>query len=315
MAKWRSLCALGLTAGLWSSVAGWASAQTPVATPAAKGCVTATAAGDHTFMCDGLRVDARVPAVCPQPGCGLILEVHGDTGTGLLEDAHTRLRDLGAQAGYIVVAPTGPPIGFGQPGSTWTRSNDAALVSIVRQFADVFRVDRKKIHVTGFSRGGFVTWRLACDHADLFASAAPGAAGTGAPQGESSCFSRGGQPARKIPLLMLMGRTDGSVAFSTTTAIRDAVIARYGLTGPRVIAGDANYTHGRWTSPDGAVLDVFEHAYENPPDGSWAGAKGHCIPGSTVDAKAPQYGLPCQGPTAFVWGEEVLRFFQAHPMP
>ena len=54
---------------------------------------------------------------------------------------------------------------------------DATLVDIVHQFASVFRVGAHKVHVTGFSRGGFVTWRLLCDHADLFASAAPGGAG------------------------------------------------------------------------------------------------------------------------------------------
>jgi hypothetical protein len=51
------------------------------------------------MTCDGLRVDARIPPACVQRSCGLILELHGDTGTGLLEDAHTRLRDLGARDG------------------------------------------------------------------------------------------------------------------------------------------------------------------------------------------------------------------------
>jgi poly(3-hydroxybutyrate) depolymerase len=281
------------------------------AAPSAQSCITETAAGDHTFTCAALRVDVRIAAACTRPGCGLILEVHGDTGTGLLEDAHTRLRDLGDRAGYIVVAPTGPAFGRGSPGSTWSPANDATLVDIVTQFAAAFRVDRARIHVTGFSRGGYTTWRLLCGHADLFASAAPAAAGATA---AGPCFANGRAPSRKIPILFLMGRTDRSVTFDTTTSIRDASIAAYGAAGPQQISGDAMYTHRRWTGDGGAVIEVFEHAYENAPDGSWAGAKGHCIPGSTVDPKAPQYGLPCKGPTAFNWGEEVLRFFQAHPM-
>ena len=151
--------------------------------PVAAGCITDVSPGDHTFTCGGLQTDVRIPAACEAPGCGLILELHGDTGNGLLMDGHTNLRTLGEQHGYIVVAPSGPPWPGG-PGSTWHSSNDATLIAITTQFRDVFRVDPKKIHVTGFSRGSFVTWRLLCDHADLFASAAPGGGGDGTDFGE-----------------------------------------------------------------------------------------------------------------------------------
>jgi polyhydroxybutyrate depolymerase len=284
-------------------------------TAEAGGCVRTVVTGDQTFTCGGLRVDARVPPACGQPGCGLILELHGDTGTGLLEDAHVRLRDLGARDGFIVVAPTGPPFGQGERGSTWSSANDDGLVEIVRQFARVYRVDPRRIHVTGFSRGGFVTWRLACDHSDLFASAAPAGASTGGDRGEPTCFSNGRAPARKIPLLLLMGRTDAAVGYRLIVAIRDAAIARYGATTSRVLDGDATYTHTRWTSPDGAVIEAFDHAYETVANGPWGFAKGHCFPGSTTDPYAPQYALPCKPPNSFIWGEEVMRFFKAHPMP
>jgi len=75
--------------------------------PVAAGCITDVSPGDHTFTCGGLQTDVRIPAVCEAPGCGLILELHGDTGNGLLMDGHTNLRALGAQHGYIVVAPSG----------------------------------------------------------------------------------------------------------------------------------------------------------------------------------------------------------------
>jgi len=282
------------------------------APPVASGCITDVSPGDHTFTCDGLQVDARIPAACEAPGCGLILELHGDTGTGLLMDAHTKLRDLGEQHGYIVVAPTGPPFG-GQPGSTWHSTNDPMLVDIVGLFASVFRVDAKKVHVTGFSRGGFVTWRLLRDHADLFASAAPGGAGDGTDFGEATCFSQGRTPARPIPILFLMGRTDAAVGYSSMTQIRDAAIANYSASGPQVVMQDATYTHNVWTGS--SVIETFDHAYETVSDGPWASALGHCIPGSTMDPYAPQYAIPCKLPNSFVWGNEVMTFFLAHPMP
>ena len=283
--------------------------------PVPSGCITDVAAGDHAFSCGGLAVDARIPAACQAPGCGLILVLHGDTGTGLLMDEHVKLRDLGAQHGYVVVAPTGPPFGLGQPGSTWRSSNDATLVDIVTQFAAVFRVDPKRIHVTGFSRGSFVTWRLLCDHADLFASAAPSGAGNGTSFGEATCFSAGRTPSRTLPLLFLMGRTDTSVGYSSMVTIRDAAIANYGATGPVAVTQDGSYRHDRWTGPGDAIIETFDHAYETVADGPWAQARGHCIAGSTMDPYAPQYAIPCKLPNAFVWGDEVMGFFRAHPMP
>ncbi len=279
--------------------------------PVAAGCITDVTPGDHTFTCGGLQVDARVPAACAAPGCGLVLELHGDTGTGLLMDGHTKLRELGEQHGYIVVAPTGPPWPGG-PGSTWHASNDATLVDITTQFRDVFRVDAAKIHVTGFSRGSFVTWRLLCDHADLFASAAPGGGGDGTNFGEPTCFSNNRVPSRNLPILFLMGQEDQSVGYASLVQIRDAAIASYQLAGPMTLDADSTYHHDRWSGT--SVIETFDHGYATVPDGPFGSAQGHCIPGSTTDPYAPQYAIPCKAPTSFVWGEQVMGFFLAHPM-
>src|SRR4051812_7009847 len=102
--------------------------------PTPAGCVTDVSTGDHMYTCGGLRVDARIPARCQAPGCGLILELHGDTGSGLLMDGHTKLRELGEQNGYIVIAPSGPPWPGSEGGSTWHATNDATLVDMTTQF-------------------------------------------------------------------------------------------------------------------------------------------------------------------------------------
>lgn len=281
--------------------------------PAPAGCITDVSAGDHTYTCNQRQVDARIPAACQVPGCGLILVLHGDTGTGLLMDAHIKMRELGAANGYVVIAPTGPDWPGPQPGGTWSDEWDDDLVAITNQFADVFRVDPKKIHVTGFSRGAFVTWRLICDHSDLFASAAPAGAGHGGAFGEVTCFEQSRAPARKMPILFLMGRTDTSVQYSTLVSIRNAAIANYSATGPTMLAGDANYVHGRWSGA--GIIETFDHAYETVSDGPFASVNGHCIPGSTTDPYAAQYAIPCELPNAFVWGDEVMTFFKAHPQP
>jgi polyhydroxybutyrate depolymerase len=273
--------------------------------PAPSGCI------DNTATCEELRVDASIPAQCQRPGCGLILQLHGDTGTGLLMDGHTNLRALGKTEGYIVIAPTGPAYGNGLPGSTWTRAEDAKLIAITKLFAQVYGVDDKRIHVTGFSRGGFVTWRLACDAAELFASAAPAAAGNG--NGETTCFGGGRKPSRNLDILLLMGRTDQPVPYRTMQSIRDAAIAHFGGGVQSTVISDAQFAHFRWTTSSGVVIETFDHAYETDPMGPFGSSRGHCFPGSQSDPQAVQYAVPCQGPNAFTWGEEVIKFFQAHP--
>lgn len=259
-------------------------------------CISTTAPGEHDFMCADMPVYTSIPSSCPESGCGLILEIHGDGGTGALQDAHLELARLGAAAGYILIAPTGG--GF--------PARDDALMAIVRHFADRLQVDRRRIHLTGFSRGGFAAWRLVCEHADLFASAAPAAAGV-ASAGQQSCFSEGALPERRVPILQLIGLEDRNVPPVTQTTMRDLVIERWGLSGPELLSGDADHVHHRWTGQDGAVFEVFEHRYELPRGG------GHCVPGSPA-YDADRYAYGCEPPNAFHWGQEVLRFFEAHPL-
>src|SRR5262245_28270635 len=120
--------------------------------PVPDGCITDVAPGAHQYACEGLRVDVSVPGACQRSGCGLIMELHGDTGTGPLVDAHTNLMALGAARGYVVVAPTGPPHPAGV-GATWTEAEDEKLIAIMQAVARVFGTDPHKHHLTGLSRG------------------------------------------------------------------------------------------------------------------------------------------------------------------
>ena len=308
---------------LSASCGGSPATPAPIA-PVPDGCITEVSSGAHSFTCEGLRSDLFVPTACARPGCGLILELHGDTGTGLLLDANTDLMSRGAARGYLVVAPTGPPRADGL-GPTWTPAEDAKLIAIVQAVARVFRTDPARTHLTGFSRGGYLTWRLLCQHAELFASAAPGAAGS-SPGGdcngvpEVSCpfdaAVSGGMPSRPVPVLFLIGRTDAPVPYACAARVRDLAIAGWGLGAPQPLSGDGQYAHTRWAAPAGlALLETFEHSYETVPDGPQAALAGHCIPGSTFDPYAPAYAVACAPPNAFTWGAEIIRFFDEHPGP
>src|SRR4030095_6437555 len=116
-------------------------------------------------------------------------------------------------------------------------------------------VDANRVHVTGFSRGGFVTWRMACDHADLFASAAPAGASDGSDRRERTCFAGGRVPSRKIPILMLIRRTGRGAVFPLIEAIRNAAISAYGAREQPPLDGDSGYAHRRWMGPDGGLVE------------------------------------------------------------
>jgi poly(3-hydroxybutyrate) depolymerase len=295
--------------------------------PAPRGCITDVAPGAHTFTCQGLRTDLFVPAACARAGCGVILELHGDTGTGLLIDANTDLMARAADSHFIVVAPTGPPRADGL-GATWTLDEDDKLLAIVDAVTGAFLADPKARHITGFSRGGYVTWRLMCGHADRFASVAPAAAGSnvgGDCDGvvEVSCpfdaAIAGGMPARAIPVLMLIGRTDTAVPVACAQRILDQAVNAWQLGAASAVDGDAHYQHQMYAPPPGAgagaggLIETYRHDYQTVADGPQAAFKGHCMPGSTFDPYAAQYAIACAPPNAFTWGAEVLRFFEAHP--
>jgi poly(3-hydroxybutyrate) depolymerase len=294
------------------------------AAPMPAGCVTDVSPGQHTFVCEGLSTLLSVPQQCETSGCGLILELHGDTGNGPLFEDNMGLMPLGDENGYVVIAPTGPPRTDGV-GSTWTLAEDDKLMAILDTVAGIFGTDAKKTHVTGFSRGGYVTWRLMCEHAERFASVAPGAGGS-APGGdcmgvdEVSCpfdaSMAGGMPSRAVPVLALMGRLDQAVPWACTTRIRDQAIAAWGLGAPQLLDGDANYAHTHWGAGGGnGLLETFDHSYQTTNPGPEASFAGHCIPGSMYDPYASQYAVACAPPNAFTWGQQVMRFFIRNPEP
>lgn len=292
-----------------SDAANDASSEAPVDAPldapsdGPTSCITDLSPGSHRFTCDGFVYDVEVPAACTASGCGLVLDVHGATMSGKMEDDNTGMRALGRKYGYVVVQPNANPK---PPLSSWTASTDDAKVHafLVAAIA-AFKIDTKRVHMTGFSQGGMMTFRFLCKHADLFASVAPAA-------GEGCSFTAGDTPSRQIPVLFMHGTADAIVGYDANAVPqRDALVAGWSMGTGTVIASDAHYTRTRWTSASGNVFELIQHDYQ----ASSAILKGHCYPGSTDPGGEPGQLFPfgCVPPNAFVWGEEVMAFFLAHP--
>jgi hypothetical protein len=267
-------------------------------------CTVTSTTGYHQDTCDGMVYDVNIPAACTTPGaCGLIVDVHGLTMSGQMEDNNTNLRALGAQHGYVVIQPNAnpaPPAAMFMP-----PGDDDRIYAFIGSAIATFGIPANRVHFTGFSDGGEMTFRFLCAHAATFSSVA--AAGASA-----ECFQAGQAPPPQIPLLVMNGTKDALVAFQTEAVPhRDAILAAWSMGAGTVIAQGTGYKRTRYTSAGGNVFEFLQHDYaaaDNPI------LVGHCYPGSTdpgtVDGQLFPFG--CAPPTAFSWGVEVIDFFMAH---
>ncbi len=278
-------------------------------------CFPNPGAGHRVYTCNGLAFDVEVPAACAGGGCGVILDVHGMTMSGPMEDANTELRVRGGAAGFIVIQPSATPA---PPQSSWSESDDPKIFDFLTRAIAVYAIDSRRVHMTGFSQGGFMTWRFLCKHADVFASVAPAAAASNC--GAPACSFTGAQiPTREIPVLYMHGRGDHNyIPYACAQPQVDAMVAAWSLTADGVVDSSPTFTRTRWSDASGTVVEFLAHDYtssEQVPFVSATELQGHCYPGSTDPGNQPGqlFSFRCQQPASFTWGTEVVEFFVAHP--
>lgn len=271
-------------------------------------CITEVTAGHHTFVCDGLTYDVELPEACLAAPCGMIFDVHGLAMSAQMQNASTNLRAVAPEHGFIVVQPNADPA---PPASNWIPAiDDPKVFDFMQRTAAAFHVDPDRWHMTGFSQGGFMTWRFACEHADVLASVAPAAAcGNDFPITDCQ-FAGDESPSEPIPILYMHGTSDLVVNYACAMQRRDAVIEHFGLGDEAVVLDDPEVRHHRWTGDD-MTFEYVEHDYVG--DAPIAG--GHCMPGADDPGGAPGQLVvaSCDDPFVFVWGEALVQFFVDHP--
>ena len=104
----------------------------------------------------------------------LLLYLHGGGDSGS-EVAHLKAHGLpkllaaGMTLPCIVLAPQNP-----HPEQLFP---EAAVAALVDEVMASYRVDPRRVYLTGYSRGGFSAWQLAMQRPDMFAALVPVAAG------------------------------------------------------------------------------------------------------------------------------------------
>jgi pimeloyl-ACP methyl ester carboxylesterase len=228
------------------------------------------------------------------------------------------------RGGYIVVQPGE----LSEPSSWKVDIHYDIVFDFMQQAMKAFAVDTNRVHVTGFSQGGLMTWKFICDHADIIASAVPIAAP------ELHCFLNGSGPSRDVPIFYISGTEDLRARyyhldnpFSTVdTLVRvmydygmasvDSDAYTYSDTGDIVVdeAGridvavdgavfaivdgsqEASYLWTRYTNADGIAFEHLRHA------------NGHVYPDNPDSLLLPE--------DPAVWfsvGEAILQFFVDNP--
>ncbi|RAU91190.1 esterase [Mycobacterium colombiense] len=201
---------------------------------------------DRTYM---LHVPAGDPV-------GLVLSLHGGGGSGISQRALTGFDTVADAHNLLVVYPDGYDKSWadGRGASPADRHhiNDVAfLVGLVTKVQHDYGVAPGHVFVTGMSNGGFMSNRLACDRADVFAAVAPvaGTLGVGV-----AC-----NPSQPVSVWEAHGTADPLVPFKG-----GAVRGRGGLS--HSISADTMVD--KWRSADGCEGDPAMEALPDVRDGT-----------------------------------------------
>jgi polyhydroxybutyrate depolymerase len=120
-------------------------------------------------------------AVSPEgPRKGAVLFLHGWGGKAKADIANARVVEPLLARGYVVIAPVGLPFSDAEPITNWNAEedpgfrDDVAFIDAVMDDAALrFDFARDRVLAAGFSLGGMMVWRLACDAPADYAAFAP----------------------------------------------------------------------------------------------------------------------------------------------
>jgi poly(3-hydroxybutyrate) depolymerase len=191
-------------------------------------------------------------------GSPLVFSLHG-TG-GHATDKSPFLSSVADEEGCIVVYPQGKNIYFplfhgNFPGwhSTGETSEDIDFFkAIIKDVAQHYSFDHKRIYCCGFSNGGMMTYTVANVASDIFAAFA---SISGYPINEFHLHYTG---ARPVPFLHIHGKDDNFVRYALVPRIVDDMVARDGaIPVPQKTSVSGQYDKSVYAATDGGFPFVF----------------------------------------------------------
>jgi polyhydroxybutyrate depolymerase len=255
------------------------------------GFLATVEAGASTQSVDAGRgaVTVRVPdfGSGPRP---LIVQLHGYNTTAA--QVETLLFQLGARAEAARILHAMPEGLLDQlvptPARYWNATDACCdffdnnpddvgyLLALIDEIdEELGGVDRERIYFVGYSAGGFMAYRMACEHADLVAAVVSFSGATF--KDETACT-----PSRPVPVLEIHGTVDTVVTYNGGTFPAPA---------PPILYPGAVETAQTWAAYNGC--DPSNHRVGAPLDGL-SGIVGE-------ETTVRHYDRGCGGPAAELW--------------
>ena len=284
---------------------------------------------DLTFTSGG--VERRYEQVVPSAHDGetpvpLVLDLHGLMSPYGLERAFTEMDETAEDEGFVVLYPMGAPDGQTPAWTVGAPRSDASVAyldELITATGEDLCIDLARVYATGFSNGGMMSSRLACDLSDRIAAVAT-VAGT--------IDFDGCDPERPVPWMAFHGTADdilpmeggagpGLDAAGIDVAGADAATGTAGQLKPirQSIAGIAE-RYG--CEPEPPVERVSDHVTEEAYAGCDEGADvvfftieggGHAWPGGLANPALE--GLLGQATQEISANGLMWEFFEQHPLP
>ncbi|MEJ7729009.1 MAG: alpha/beta fold hydrolase [Polyangiaceae bacterium] len=250
----------------------------------------------------------------------LVLLLHGYTATGALQEAYFQIEPQAEARGFLYAHPDGTQE---SGGSQFWNATDACcdlygsdvddsayLAQVIEDIKAAYSVDAKRVYVMGHSNGGFMSYRMACDHADVIAGIASLA---GAMFGDpADC-----KASEPVNVLQIHGDVDDTILYeggsivgnaypSAATTVADWVsIDGCDATGtagaPLDLATRADFQDSGSAELPGTETEVVVHGAGCKPGGHvelWTIAGGSHVPGLSPG-----------------FAPAVIDFLMAHPKP
>lgn len=166
----------------------------------------------------GERNRSYIAFAPPRPGAtgrpAIVISLHGAFGNGLIQSRVTGFDTVALEQGFIAVYPNGYENNWndGRNIQAWPAQRDNVddvgfLDAVIDDAVARFGADPAKVYLTGFSNGGLMAQRYACERANKIA----GLAVVGRVLTRSLADSC--RPDRPVPFMLIMGTADPRVPF------------------------------------------------------------------------------------------------------
>jgi polyhydroxybutyrate depolymerase len=185
--------------------------------PSAAASPAMPASGTGTVQIGGREVTVHVPeSYDPARPAPLVVGLHGYTSDGRQLESYLQLTPESERRGFVYANPDGL---IDDQGERFWNATDACcaftasppddsryLSELISTLQSSYRIDRARVYLIGHSNGGFMSFRMACDHADQITAIV---SLNGASWGDTvRC-----RPSEPVSVLAAHGSSDETIAF------------------------------------------------------------------------------------------------------